>query len=300
MISNLKKKISLKLFGRRKPLKYILFDKLYSILILQKKNISQFVNDFDKNGFVRINPDISLDIEDLKKKLIIQNNYGDNKNTNGEKELSNKPPYYFEINDNVRQSVDSILDKLNRKYISFFKEYFNSEILPAYVCIRRNVYYEKKNLDEELFNDNFHNDGYLFTHFKLFLNLQDTYEKNGPMRIVAKNNTKKFLKKINFVDRKKYLDKDDEFIFKNVGKLGDGLIFDPTNCFHRASMPEKNYKRDYVIITYVCVPKDDKYLKYTDLFTYKNNPLLKLSKPTKLNETLQLLVNFYKKRFNHS
>jgi hypothetical protein len=27
---------------------------------------------------------------------------------------------------------------------------------------------------------------------------------------------------------------------------------------------------------------------------------LKLSKPTKLNETLQLLANFYKKRFNHS
>ena len=42
--------------------------------------------------------------------------------------------------------------------------------------------------------------------------------KNGPMRIVAKNNTK-ILKKINFIDRKKYIDKDDEFILKMLVSL---------------------------------------------------------------------------------
>ena len=83
-----------------------------------------------------------------------------------------------------------------------------------------------------------------------------------------------------------------------MGKSGDGLIFDPTNCFHKAGVPDQNYKRDYLIITYVCIPDCQKNLYTTDIYKYNQNELLRLSKPTKLNQTLKLFLNFYKKRVN--
>ena len=66
-------------------------------------------------------------------------------------------------------------------------------------------------------------------------------------------------------------------------------------------MPDKNYKRDYLIITYVCLPSKknliDK-MSQTDIYKYKNNYLLSLSKPTHLMQTIKLLFSFYKEKFN--
>ena len=298
MLKNLKRTIAIKAFKKRKALKYILFDKLYSIFILNRKNIPEFVNNYDKEGFVKISPKIDKELKNLKSNLVISNDKNKIKLMHGEEKLNNKPPFYFDINDNVKNSIDEILKKLEKSYIFDLKKYFRSEILPAFICLRRNEFYKKQDLDHELFNDNFHNDAYLFTQFKIFINLNDIGEKNGPMRIVSKKNTKKFLDSIGYTGRQNYNEKKDTISYSNVGKSGDGLIFDPTNCFHKAGVPDQNYKRDYLIITYVCIPDCQKNLYTTDIYKYNQNELLRLSKPTKLNQTLKLFLNFYKKRVN--
>lgn len=298
MFNKIKRTIAIKIFKKRKALKYILFDKLYSTFILNKKNSPQFVTDYDKDGFVKISPEIDEELKILKSKLVISRNKDQIKSMHGEEKLNDKPPFYFEINESVRNSIDEILNKLEKDYIQDLKKYFCSEILPAFICLRRNEFYKKQDLDHELFNDNFHNDAYLFTQFKIFINLNDIGIKNGPMKIVSKKNTKKFLDLIGYSGRQNYNEKNDTLSYSNVGKFGDGLIFDPTNCFHKAGMPDQDYKRDYLIITYVCIPQHQEKLKETDIYEYNHNELLRLSKPTKLNQTIKLFLNFYKKRLN--
>ena len=110
-----------------------------------------------------------------------------------------------------------------------------------------------------------------------------------------------FLKKINYIDRTKYNDHDENYSYANVGKYGDCLLFDPTNCFHSAGIPEENYKRDYLIITYVCVPKKKEFLekfKEVDIYKYYSNKLLSFSKPTKFFETVKIFLNFYSSKMN--
>ena len=173
-LNRLKRKIGITLFNKRKALKYIFFDKIYSILILNKKKLPKFVNEYDTDGFVKIFPNFKEEINDLINNLSIEKN---------QKET---PPFFFKIDNEIKNKLYKILEKINKEYLVYFKEYFNSDILPAYICLRRNANYKKANLENELFNNNFHNDAYLFTHFKVFVNLNDISEKNGPMKIVSK------------------------------------------------------------------------------------------------------------------
>ena len=288
MFLNLKRKIGIKIFNRRKALKYILFDKIYSLLILNKDKSPEFINKFHNDGFAKININLRNEVDNLNSVLQLD-------------ETKKEPPFYFLINDEVKLKIDNILEKVGDEMISYLKDYFNSEILPAYICLRRNTFYKKKNLDNELFNNNFHNDAYLFTHFKVFINLNKITEKSGPMKIVPKKMTNNFLKKINYLDRQKYDDTNENISFLNTGEYGDCLLFDPTNCFHSAGVPEENYNRDYIIVTYVCIPKVARLLSYfksVDIYKYNSNKLLSYSKPTKLFETLKIFLSFYKNKFN--
>ena len=115
------------------------------------------------------------------------------------------------------------------------------------------------------------------------------------MKIVAKTKTKSFLKLIGYNDRQNYND-GDNISYSNIGKTGDCLIFDST-IFHKAGMPDKNYKRDYLIITYVCLPSKnliDK-MSQTDIYKYKNNYLFSLSKPTHLMQTINFCLAFIRR-----
>lgn len=288
-LRSLKKKIGILLFNQRKPLKYILFDKIYSIFILNKTKLPKFLCEYNINGFVKIMPNFKDDLNDLINNLSIEEN---------QKEY---PPFYFKIDNEIKKKLSKVLEIINKDYITFFKEYFNSEIFPAYINLRRNINYEKINLKKELFSDNYHNDAYLFTHFKLFINLNDISEKNGPMKIISKKNTRNFIKYINYKDRQDYSDENENFSFSNTGKIGECLFFDPTKCLHKAGMPENGYKRDYLIITYIGIPKNEELMKKlikTDIYKYENNELTSLAKPTQLIQTLKLLLNFYKKKLN--
>ena len=122
MLKNLKKTIAIKAFKKRKALKYILFDKLYSIFILNRKNIPEFVNNYDKEGFVKISPKIDKELKNLKSNLVISNDKNKIKLMHGEEKLNNKPPFYFDINDNVKNSIDEILKKLEKSYIFDLKK----------------------------------------------------------------------------------------------------------------------------------------------------------------------------------
>ena len=285
IIDQIKFFLEVKFFKRRKPIKFIIFDILFSFLILNKKQLPEFAAEYDSKGFVKIHPDIENDLKKLKNRLVLENSYSD------------KPPFNFKIDDDIKNIIKQILKILDKDFLLHLKKYYQAEILPTYICLRRNTYYKKLNLRDEVYSDNFHNDSYLRTHFKIFVNLQDVSEKHGPMKIVPKNKSKEFIVETNYMSRMSYNEQNDKFSYVNTGKFGECLLFDPTSCFHRAGVPEENYERDYLTITFVCVPKKDELinnLKKTNIFKYENNNLLSLAKPRKLFEVFNLLLNFYR------
>ena len=286
----IRKNIAIKIFKRRKSLGMIIFDKLYNIFILNKKNNPNFISEFDRNGYAKVNVNVKNELDIIISKL---NNTNLN-NQDGDKEKKIE----FSIDENIKNSVDKILSSSLKNTIISFEKYFNAEISPAYITIKRHHHYERDNISNELFNNNFHNDAYALTHFKAFINLKDVSVEDGPMEIVSKNKTNQFIKKIKYKDRNDYQNNIniDEFIYKNTGEKYDCFFFDPTQCMHRATIPNKDHFRDVLAITFVCLPNKlnikDTLLKNLDIFKYKPNPLLQYAKLTGIFGSIKTFFNY--------
>ena len=90
IINQIKFFIGVKLFKKRKPIKFIIFDILFSFLILNKKQLPKFAAEYDSKGFVKIYPNIENEIKKLKTRLVLENPNLD------------KPPFNFKIDDDIK------------------------------------------------------------------------------------------------------------------------------------------------------------------------------------------------------
>ena len=287
----IRKNISIKIFNRRKSLGMIFFDKLYDAFILNKINAPNFIKEFDDKGYAKVDIDAKNEID------IIINNLN-NSNFNDKHKINDKYKIEFLIDENIKNLLNKILNNSLKNTMSYFEKYFNAKISPAYIMLKRHYHYERENISDEIFNNNFHNDAYALTHFKAFINLKDVSKNDGPLEIVSKNNTNKFIKKIKYKDRNDYQNNInvDEFIYKNTGKKYDCFFFDPTQCMHRATIPNKDHFRDVIAITFVCLPNKLKIkqtlLNKLDIFKYKPNPLLKYAKLTGIYGSIKTFLNY--------
>ena len=92
------------------------------------------------------------------------------------------------------------------------------------------------------------------TYNKIFINLMDINENDGPLEIIPRENRNLFIKSFNYKHRRNYnLHGDKSLIKKNIGKLGDCCLFSSPQIFHRAGVPE-DY-RDNMQIILVTVPR---------------------------------------------
>lgn len=284
--NNLSKKISLKLFNIRKPLEMVVFDNLFKMFILNNKSTETFISDFNKNGFAKLNVDIKDEVN------IICENLTEPKFKNNDKTCN------FDLNDKVIDALNNILDNKLSNTKKSLENYFSSKIFPAYVNISRNLHYEKNEISHELYSNNFHNDSYVLTHFKIFFNLMDVSEKNGPLEIIPKKKNGEFIKKSKYKDRYDYKEKSDldDILYKNTGKKGEICIFDPSQCIHRASIPTKDNYRDFLTITFVCIPDNENIKKNLltnlNIFKYENNSLIKYAKPNGFIKSLKLFSKY--------
>tara|TARA_Y100000741_G_scaffold287578_1_gene227571 strand:- start:688 stop:1563 length:876 start_codon:yes stop_codon:yes gene_type:complete len=284
--SNLSKKLSLKFFNIRKPLEMVIFDKLFHKFILKNKNTKTFISEFNENGYAKLDVDIKDEIN------VISENLSEPKFNDIDKTC------HFELNNKVIDTLNNILNNKLNNTKKYLENYFNSRIFPAYVNISRNLHYEKNEISDELYSNNFHNDSYVLTHFKIFFNLMDVSEKNGPLEIISKKKNSEFIKKSKYKDRHDYKEISDldNVVYKNIGKKGDVLIFDPTQCIHRASIPVKGNYRDFLTITFVCIPNNEnikkRLLTNLDIFKYENNNLIKYAKPRGFIKSLKLFSKY--------
>lgn len=289
LLSKIQNKLSVKLFNQRLPFAYLLFNYFYRKIIINKQTLKdKDILDFHNLGYVKLNVDFSECIKkyknsfflkknnDLKKKLLL--------------DLNDKDKYNF-----VLDIKKKLLPELKK-----YETYFNCNLVISEIRAFRNYYHKDKNsLKIEHYANHFHQDGYIMTLNKIFVNLMNIFEDDGPLELVPLNNRARFVKNSNYKDRNNYnLNFDKSLIVKNTGNIGSALMFSSSQIFHRAGVP-KNY-RDTLQIILINVPKN-KNIKldnfdYKKLYSDNLKDFSKLSKPYNIFNILNLFFNFYKNK----
>ena len=100
-------------------------------------------------------------------------------------------------------------------------------------------------------------DAYLCTYLKLFINISDVHENNGPLHVVSKKATAEVVKKLRYYDRNNYNSDINIKYHKHVGKSGSALLCNTTQCYHRAGVPEKNSTRDMMTIILLAFSREN-------------------------------------------
>lgn len=277
-----------KLFSNLNIFTYNLFNYFYKLIIVKKK--PDYIKNYIENGHQKFPsvPEKYIDnlIENLnKQKEII---------TNNSESIKEKGHHAFDLTDEIKDNILKIINNPLSPLIENLKIYFNSEIILSDSRISRNY---KINSGEEKYSNFFHNDNYICTLIKVFINLQDVTINHGPLRFIKKKDAKKVLKK-NFININRIPNiKQHDLINYNEGKKGEIFICDTTKIIHSAGIPENSNYRDMLFLEFCACPnkKNIKMIdkKDNDEITFPKEYLSKIiSKPAGLKNLIKCFFSY--------
>ena len=286
------KEFSVKFFNQRLPFIYILFNFFYRIFIVNLKSGDKEILKFHESGFTKIDISLKDEINEFKDKFFLNRH-----------EDKNKKKISLELDDNDRKIL---INKIREKLAPFLKKlenYYNCNCRISDVLMWRNYNFEDKDSfkEKEHYAEHFHQDSYLMTYSKIFINLMDVTENDGPLEIIPRENRSAFVKSFNYKDRHKYnFSGDHNLIKKNTGNIGDCFLFSSPQLFHRAGVP-KNH-RDVIQLILVALPKN--FSKELDeigdkeLFDNNYDRFQKFTKPYSIVKVIKLFFVFLKHKIN--
>jgi len=286
------KEFSVKYFNQRLPFIYILFNFFYRTLIVNLKKKDNEISKFHKSGFTKIDISLKDEINEFKDKFFLN-----------KQEDQNKKKISLELDDNHRKILISKIKKKLSPFIKRLENYYNCDCRISDILMWRNYNFDNKNTFEEKehFAEHFHQDSYLMTYSKIFINLMDVTEDDGPLEIIPRENRSAFVKSFNYKDRHNYnFSGDHNLIKKATGNIGDCFLFSSPQLFHRAGVP-KNY-RDMIQLILVALPKKfSKELDEIDEVKLFNNNYVhfqKFTKPYSIIKVIKLFFIFLKHKIH--
>ena len=288
-MKKLLKKITLIFFSNQNYITYNIFNRIFKLIKCKSNSENQLVNNYIKNGYSKSKKVPEIDVEELNKLL-----------ENSEKTFKDNVTNYT-LNDKIKKKIKFIFFQNFCNDIEEFKKYYSSDILITNIKVCINHSFEKnKSKEIQFYSENYHTDNYLFTYFKLFVNLEDIDKSKGPLHFIPKNRTRQFIKQSRYKNRYNYSDHyDDNLVFKNIGKSGESIFFNSAECFHRAGVPDTGFQRKMLMIVFNAVPdeiKNDYFFlerKYkNDIFCLDHWSRI-FGKPNGIINTYKFLLKFF-------
>jgi len=287
--------LGLKLFKNANYLSINLFNYFYKKNICNHKYLKEnFVREYHLRGFVKLNKINSDTIKEINSELKNQNL---NIRRNNQIRFMITPQIFTIIKKLIRNDLD--------KSLKYLEKYYNQKINLTYLTISRNYETPKEynnnsffvSKKSEPYSNFYHTDGYVFNMFKIIINLQDVNEDEGPLHLVKKEKSKKFIKVKKFYSREKYLRSEESdkrvenCLFKNTGKLGEVLLCNTAELIHKAGDVAKNKKRDILFLSFVATPEVNMSTDYFsfDEEVFEDKVVKKLSKISGIRK----LIHFY-------
>ncbi len=263
-------------------------------ILISKKTTNTHVQKFLSHGFFK--PEINSN--DFCEKINAELNLQKTEDENGY--------FHFEITDKIKDLIKEHINNNFKNLLNEFEHYFNANISVAKVIIKRNFNIDK--FENEVYSNNYHVDHNTYNHFKLFINLMDTDERNGPLHIYSKESTKNFVKINNYRNRNNYKKNDlNDQLYINSGKKGDSLIADTSMCLHKAGRVEKGQYRDILFITFITIPKKvvtKDFFYFDEIFPgiiwmpVGGSKLIKIAKPSSFRKMVSTFFDYYKNKIN--
>ncbi|WP_440910890.1 hypothetical protein [Candidatus Pelagibacter sp.] len=282
--------LSFWIFKNRLPYYYNFFNLIHNYKILNKKSFSQ--NNYidlgllDREGFTKVDIQLDNNFKLLKEKLYNQNIFE-----------NQKFQYRFKIDDEISKLIKGIYASNINLVVNKLENFYNSKIIPVQIYIARN--YNFLDIDKEYYSNKLHMDAYLCTYFKLFINISDVHEYNGPLHVISKKHTASVAKKLKYYDRNNYKKDINIKYYKHVGKSGSSLLCNTTQCYHKAGIPEKNFTRDMMTITFLALPRQnidiDNILDINEsnkIISKHSNELIQKLKPKNIRDTIKIYKQY--------
>ena len=292
LINNIDNFLGKLIFKSFNSFRYCIFDSIIYHKNL-KKNLRNngVITNFNNRGFCKIKSIDNNDITELKKIFLDDNNASDKENSYTFKPSLNSEKGKNLIKNIIRKNLSETLRNLN--------SYYNKNIYLTNVELKKTFHINKEHEENEYFNNFFHIDSYLRTHFKIFINVSDIEEKNGPTEVFDLLKTKKIRQFNSFENKRGNLKiPSDIRSYLNTGKAGEVLLCNTSLCLHRATNPEKGNTRENLILTFVSYPSpsDDLFhyekIDPDSIWTNKNSITKTLAKPRRYSEVISLLKKF--------
>jgi hypothetical protein len=258
LINNIDNFLGKIIFNSFSSLRYCIFNSLiYHANLKKKLRENEIISNFNDKGFCKIKSLNSKDTLELKKIFKKENS-----------KLQKSNDYVFKAKINTREEKELIKNMILNNFsdvLNDLKTYYNSNIYLTNVEFKKTFHIDKKDEKEEYFNNFFHIDSYLRTHFKIFVNVSDIEEKNGPTEIFDIEKTKKIRKFNSFKNKRGNLKiPKDLNAYQNIGKSGHVILCNTSLCLHRATSPLPQHTRENLILTFVSYPNS-----FEDIFYYE-------------------------------
>jgi len=156
----------------------------------------------------------------------------------------------------VQKEIPELAQLLTDDIIQFIEGWYDGHFQVKYLICWRNYHVPPEVVKEaETFSDRWHCDRRSTDIFKLFVNISDVTEKDGPFHIQTIPRTKELMK-TGFGNRHKYnLSKevleDPNIVVKAIGDAGTALLCNTELGLHKAGIPEKGHMRDIIQFQFV-------------------------------------------------
>ena len=249
------------LFKSPNTLTYSVFNYFYNKYIINLNQADDEIKFFHKNGYLKPNLNFKNEANQLLSTL------------DENRSINHKAKIQFLLNDNSKDIIRSILKSTKFQTLKDkIESYFNLKMYLINVAVSRNFPLDKKiEHNTNVYSNNYHVDYYIMNYFKIFINLQDVDETQGPMNFYSKKNSKKFITSNKYKNRSNYELKNEKElgVIKNTGSVGDLLICSTPQCLHRASSPEIGKKRDMLFLSFAVTSETDN--PNNDLFSFEKN-----------------------------
>jgi len=286
--------LGLKIFGLPQYFSYVLFSRLFSLIFLRNKGLNPFLSAFHEIGFAKGDSLPPLAIDSLVEILEKQDASNDGSHS-----------YKYIIDPEAKKIIIKLIKENMQRNITDLENYFHSNIYLTNVQVSKNFPISNFIEEEEFYSENFHCDHYLSTYFKAQILLEDVALFQGPLNCFSKKDSLRIMKAVNWKDRFNRGEIKD-IPYKNTGEKGNVLFFRPTECLHKAGIPENNETRTLITLIFQAIPNLSEeynpfYLEYSekDLSIWENeNDLLskKFAKPAKISQLVSYFFSFIKKK----
>ena len=299
ILHKLNKNLGTYLFNIPNSVTYSLFNYLYNKFIINLDDADEEIRFFHKHGYLKPKINFRQEVVELKKSL-------------DEKSIINNSSstHVFNLNENSKNIIKDILNSSKFKILKEkIERYYNLKIYLVNVLVTKN-FPIKKDIEHKvnLYSNNYHADYYINNFFKMFVNLHDVDETQGPMNLYSKKNSRKFIRYNNYKDRSSYDLKDEVKLglVKNTGLEGDLFLCSTPQCLHRASSPDNGKTRYMLFFSFAAtIMKNDSNNNlfslekeyYNDIWENKSKKLVKtLCKPKSARKQIKFFINFFKNK----